>query len=49
MADEKGKGACQNASFDCVVMSKGEFRKITSTEVELGKCFVVTYQNCSNP
>lgn len=44
VANDKGKGACSNTAYDCVVMSKGEFRKITGQMPESGKSFVIEYK-----
>ena len=43
MANEKGVGVCQNVPFDCVIMSKGQFRNLTGQDVVSGKQFIVTY------
>lgn len=43
-ADVKGHGVCSGVGFDCVVMSKGQFRNITGQEVDNGKQFVIVYQ-----
>ena len=43
-SEAAGKGACANVNFDCVVMSKGQFRNLTGVDVELGKSFSVTYK-----
>lgn len=42
--DTAGKGVCEKIEFDCVVMSKGQFRELAKVEPEDGKQFVITYK-----
>lgn len=45
-SDDAGKGVCKDISFDCVVMSKGNFRNITDVPLNYSgeKKFTINYE-----